>query len=145
MPSESWSSTTVVHDDRQERLSALRKAIREQRILLSVYEDDADSKTLDDLKSRIRSVSRELKALGKTSDPLWTRYQVNLRVLQDLVDEARALKKEVDYLMDTSIAKTHADLIAETERLTNLEDKLQPDERGNVYAPYIVRPECMSN
>lgn len=121
-----WTSAAQSYysDDNEpldSRLAALRKAIREQHILLSVYEDQDThgGTTIEDLKGRIQSVSREINTLAKKdmSNQRWTRHEDNLRRLQDYADQGKALQRELDYLLNTTMKDLQAQLLTETERL----------------------------
>ncbi|KAG0191810.1 hypothetical protein DFQ28_010924 [Apophysomyces sp. BC1034] len=114
-----------------ERVNALQKSIREQKILLAALEGDNEpvGYDLDDLKVRIRAISREAKenersstSMGPSSrqrltPQLWTRYKLNLQSMEDIADQSRTLKKELSYLLNTSVRDTYAKLLVETERL----------------------------
>ncbi|KAI9492304.1 hypothetical protein BDB00DRAFT_441263 [Zychaea mexicana] len=118
-------------DNVDERIHSLRKSIREQTILLSVLDsnarvDDRGGDTIDDLKTKIRRVCKEFKTARSSSNQqqAWIRYELNMRRLQDLTDEGRALKKEIDYLVDTGLQNVQAELVVETDRLARLELEL---------------------
>ncbi|KAI9256579.1 hypothetical protein BDA99DRAFT_516821 [Phascolomyces articulosus] len=120
--------------DIEERIHNLRKSIREQTILLSVLDNNDNdnnngsngSGNIEELKTKIYKVVQELKT-SRTSgnqQTTWARYEQNIRRLQDLTDEGRALKKEIDYLVDTGIKNVQTELISETNRLQELELEL---------------------
>ncbi|KAL9542210.1 hypothetical protein MBANPS3_008720 [Mucor bainieri] len=127
---ESDSSTT---------LDELRKSIREQKVLLAattgMNEDEVDAfddhhdaySSIDDLKRRITSVSKELQAKqqasahrGRTSTQSpaqwWARYQLNLRQMEDLADQRHTLLKEIGYL-NSGMKSLEEELNQESEKL----------------------------
>ncbi|KAI8146299.1 hypothetical protein BJV82DRAFT_412188 [Fennellomyces sp. T-0311] len=114
-------------DRQNERIERLRKSIREQSILLSVVDTD-DSTNIEELKRKIRNVSHELK--NSKRQPAWTRYELNMRRLQDLTDEGHTLKKEIDYLINIGVKNVQAELDADhpdVQRIVNDIDKLHQD------------------
>ncbi|KAI8372990.1 uncharacterized protein BYT42DRAFT_578797 [Radiomyces spectabilis] len=155
-PSSSYSAnaTDVNYDGTvDDRIQALQKSIHEQHILLSAMdvslddndEMDSDTQTLENLKSRIRAVSRELQqndsrwlnttpAMARydtrhhgslySAAHWWTRYQNNVRQLEDLGDQRRALMKELDYLVDTKIKAAYQQLADTTEQLNHAKTDL---------------------
>ncbi|KAI9022188.1 hypothetical protein CLU79DRAFT_751554 [Phycomyces nitens] len=125
-------------DDQDERLAALRKSVREQNIILSTFEDpssqdDRGSITIETVKTRILAVSRELQEKSTphaSTAQLWARYQLNLRQLEDIADERRSLKNELDYLIKTSLKDTSAKLLTETETLNRARLELARQKSG---------------
>ncbi|KAL0078645.1 hypothetical protein J3Q64DRAFT_1664753 [Phycomyces blakesleeanus] len=135
-----YSNLDITHtdNDQDERLTALRKSVREQNIILSTFEntssqDDGGSITIEAFKSRILAVSRELQEKSNpnaSAGQLWARYQLNLRQLEDIADERRSLKNELDYLIKTSLKDTSAQLLAETETLNRAKLELARQKSG---------------
>ncbi|KAI8890231.1 hypothetical protein K501DRAFT_206841 [Backusella circina FSU 941] len=125
-----WSQSDYALADAS-RLDSLRKAIREQKILLEAAEApsprDDDYKSVQELKSRIITVSQELdekkqmnaNTTGRSHIPWQSRYQQNLRQLEDIADQKKTLQKELDYLVGTNIKNLQDDLLYETERLNS--------------------------
>lgn len=111
----------------------LRKAIREQKILLAATENDVDhlqqdsNSSVEELKKRIISLTQELHnqqqlaAAGSgailNSSQWWQRYQINLRHLEDIADQKQALLKEIDYLVGTGLKNLEDEIEVETEKL----------------------------
>lgn len=117
------SDEYAVIDNVDERIEQLKRAIREQEFLLSVLKDQQaeDDDRIQELKDRIKHVSWQLKSNSSGQDErLWARYELNLRRLQDLADEGRVLKKELDYLMDINMRDLEHELLEETKRLNDL-------------------------
>ncbi|KAG2207242.1 hypothetical protein INT46_008860 [Mucor plumbeus] len=129
--------------DQLTSLNELKKSIREQKVLLAatsgINEDDVDTyndfnnnnndeySSIEDLKRRITSVSRELhekqqasanKGRSSTQSPAqwWARYQLNLRQMEDLVDQRHTLLKEINYL-NNGMKNLEDELNQETEKL----------------------------
>ncbi|KAI7900770.1 uncharacterized protein BX663DRAFT_516465 [Cokeromyces recurvatus] len=118
------------HIKNSNHLDELRKSIREQKILLAAatgaVDDDqgnqCNTSTVEDLKRRIISIDKELKEKqGKLfirgystqkQTQWWTRYQRNLRELEDLADQRQILLKESDYLIGTSIKNLEKEIEA---------------------------------
>lgn len=124
-------------------LDELKKSIREQKVLLAatsgINEDDVDAyndihnnnndeySSIEDLKRRIISVSRELhekqqasanRGRSSTQSPAqwWARYQLNLRQMEDLADQRHTLLKEINYL-NNGMRNLEDELNQETEKL----------------------------
>ncbi|KAF7728302.1 hypothetical protein EC973_006477 [Apophysomyces ossiformis] len=150
---EKSSNAFIGSDDFQlDRTEWLRKSIREQKILLDALEgnNQAEHSSLDDLKSRIRAISRQLKGHGsssstigpgsqqRSSPQLWTRYKLNLQSLEDIADQSRTFKKEVDYILNTGVKSTYSKLLAETARLNQSQIELARLRTGNAsFRPYV--------
>ncbi|CAO3630800.1 unnamed protein product [Mucor fragilis] len=120
-------------------LEELRKSIREQKVLLAattgLNEDEVDAfdnqydaySSIDDLKRRITSVSKELhekqqasaiRGRTSTQSPAqwWARYQLNLRQMEDLADQRHTLLKEISYL-NSGMKSLEEELSQESEKL----------------------------
>lgn len=126
-----WGDVSVF--DAATDIDELKKAIREQKILLAAAGDDVDlhqedsSNSMEELQKRIISVTQELhdqqqlaasrgSAISNSSQ-WWQRYQTNLRHLEDLADQKQALLKEIDYLVGTGLKNLEDEIKIETERL----------------------------
>ncbi|KAG0745074.1 hypothetical protein G6F23_004691 [Rhizopus arrhizus] len=132
-------------EDNSTRIEALKKSIREQTILLEAAEamtsgwdskKDSSHLGIEELKKRITAVDRELlnkqqeeASIGRlssgrsgpafTSAQWWSRYQINLRQLEDLLDQKQTLLNEINYLAGTSMKHLEEELYLETERLNS--------------------------
>jgi hypothetical protein len=125
-----WSQPDYTLAD-ETHLDSLRKAIREQKILLEAAETpltrDDEYKSVEELKCRIIKLSKELEdkkqmdaiTTGRSHIPWLSRYQQNLRQLEDIADQKQTLQKELDYLVGTSIRNLQDDLLYETDRLNS--------------------------
>jgi hypothetical protein len=133
-----WSDSL---NDAQDNTSELKKSIREQKILLAAltgtttddeevfsnYTHHGTSLSIEELKRRITSISKEItekqhmaanRGRSKQSPAQWwARYQLNIRQLQDIADQRQTLLKELEYLTGSSIKNLEAELIEETEKL----------------------------
>ncbi|KAI8985858.1 hypothetical protein BDB01DRAFT_786574 [Pilobolus umbonatus] len=110
-------------------IDSLKKAIREQTILLEAADDGIHSDNqypLDELKDRIAAIDTQLYDTNQatsTSEYVhmnkaqwWTRYQLNLRQLEDLSDEKEAITKEIGYLLGNT-NKLQTEIKEESEKL----------------------------
>jgi hypothetical protein len=129
--------------DAQNNTSELKKSIREQKILLAAltgtndddeaysverdYNPNASSLSIEELKRRITSVSKEItekqhmaanRGRSKQSPAQWwARYQLNIRQLEDIASQRQTLLKELNYLTGSNMKNLEAELIEETEKL----------------------------
>ncbi|KAI9322514.1 hypothetical protein BX666DRAFT_1849334 [Dichotomocladium elegans] len=114
--------------DRDVRIAELQKGIREQRILLSALQDEDSAGqhesriSVEELKTRIRSLSRDIRPSRSGSSN--TRYELNKRQLDNLLDESQTIKKEIDYLINTGIKTVCDALDQETNRLQRAKAEL---------------------
>lgn len=134
-----YDATDEHQPPQQTRIQLLEKAIREQRILLAATNDDYPNQkySIDTLKDRIIEVCRQLQeqqtrstsstAIAATgghsydAKQWWSRYQTNIRQLEDLGQQKRSLVKEMDYLVNVNIKDLKARLEDETNRWAQLE------------------------
>jgi hypothetical protein len=140
--SSSYGYYDAAHENQppqQTRIQSLEKAIREQRILLAATSDDYPSQkySIDTLKDRIIEVCRQLQEQqtrstsstatattgghGYDAKQWWSRYQTNIRQLEDLGQQKKSLVKEMDYLVNVNIKDLKARLADETNRWAQLE------------------------
>lgn len=126
-------------NDSQDNANELKKSIREQKILLAAltganddealldYSYNASCPSMEDLKRRITSVSKEISEKQHTASnrgrskqspaQWWARYQLNIRQLEDIADQRQTLLKELNYLTGSSMKNLEIELIKETEKL----------------------------
>ncbi|RCH90712.1 hypothetical protein CU097_003149 [Rhizopus azygosporus] len=101
----------------------------------SLHSRESDvERSVDDLKKHITTLDREIAlkrqdniAIGRSSSgrsgpafshsQWWSRYQINMRQLEDLLDQRQALLKEINYLTGNSLKRLEEELYIETERL----------------------------
>ncbi|KAI8340948.1 hypothetical protein BC941DRAFT_488850 [Chlamydoabsidia padenii] len=138
--SNSYYNATDGQQLQQSRIQSLKKAIREQHILLTAAQDDQPSQrySIDDLKERIIEVCRQINeqqtrsstssmgimtttGYGYDEKQWWSRYQTNARQLEDLAQQKKSLVKEMDYLVNVNIKDLKARLEDETNRWAQLQ------------------------
>lgn len=128
-----WGDDRFNYNNTRDSIDDLKKAIREQKILLAaagVEEDDVYESinvTIDELKRRIVGLTQEIydkqhNAANRGRSTLtpaqwWSRYQLNLRQLEDIADQRQALLKEINYLVGTGMKDLEDELKRETEKL----------------------------
>ncbi|KAI8338784.1 hypothetical protein EDC96DRAFT_611240 [Choanephora cucurbitarum] len=146
MFSQDTPSTHLWHEN---ELEELRKAIREQKLVLDTLTDvNSSREDIEDIKQRILSISRELHTkqseaanrgrLTQSPAQWWSRYQLNVRQLEAIADERRALEKEIDYLIHTSIRNLEHEIQAETDKLSQFRSNPTESERIRAKAQAMV-------
>ncbi|KAG2195516.1 hypothetical protein INT47_002712 [Mucor saturninus] len=134
----------------------LKKSIREQKILLAAAGQDSVEEysehqgldvSIEELKRRIISLNQEMydkqqmaASSGRsTLSPAqwWERYELNMRQLEDIADQRRALLKEIDYLVGTNMKNLEEELIQETEKLNTVKLKASQLKKA-VYTPSSI-------
>ncbi|KAI7888806.1 uncharacterized protein EV154DRAFT_424999 [Mucor mucedo] len=137
-------------------IDELKKSIREQKILLATTGQDSVEEysehqgldvSIEELKRRIISLNQEMydkqqmaaSAGRSTLSPAqwWERYELNMRQLEDIADQRRALLKEIDYLVGTNMKNLEEELIQETEKLNTAKSKASQLKKS-VYTPSSI-------